>query len=66
MSLYHYAQPTATQQFSDNTERHKTMAGASLWPKRVRCYCCEKMRNSETAIQTTYGFVCDYCARGKK
>lgn len=65
MSLYHYAQPEGIAKDRRITERHGTMPGVSQWPKRVRCSCCEQMRNSETAIQTAYGFVCDFCSRIK-
>lgn len=65
MSLYHYAQPEGIAKDRRITVGQSSMAGASHWPKRVRCTCCEKMRNSETAIQTAYGYVCDFCSRGK-
>jgi hypothetical protein len=64
VSLYHYAQPSATQQFSDNTERHKAMAGVQYPTKR----CHGKFGKHKPqlgGIRIGGKFICSDC-KGEK
>lgn len=59
MSRYHYAQPEATRQYSDNTRRHKSMAGVMMPVKR--CSVCDQHKQLEGSTRRNGKFVCAGC-----
>lgn len=65
MSLYDRGEPAANQRFRANTEKSFRMLNVTQVPKRVKCYCCEKLRTEATGQHTDVGFLCGMCG-GRK
>lgn len=58
--------PSATELFRQNTERHSTMAGVMAVPARKKCVACEKSRTASTGTESAGGFVCNHCAKAQE
>lgn len=63
MSQYHYAQPMATHQYSDNTKRHGKMAGVMSPTKR--CTGCGKHKPLPGSRVIARKFYCAACSCGE-
>lgn len=65
--IYTKGEPTANQQFRDNTAKAGQMLGVRQVPKRCKCISCGKQRTEATGRHTSAGFVCGMCiGSGKK
>ena len=64
MSIYTRGEPTANQQFRENTEKVAgSMANVTRIPSMKKCVCCKRMRTAATGRETRAGFLCGMCCK---
>ncbi len=64
MSIYSRGEPTANQQFRENTEKVAgSMANVTRIPSMKKCVCCKRMRTAATGWDTQAGFMCGMCSK---
>lgn len=63
MSIYTRGEPSANQQFRNNTDLRNKMLNADLHQRLERCVCCGKRRNMRTGNVKAGKFICHGCNR---